>query len=137
MANKEESRLLKHALSRYGLKAQVMQTMEEVGELLQALNKVMRNPDTGNHYRLAEEIADVEIILEQMKVGFRLDGIAEKIRGQKLLRLAENLKANYYPSEEVQSYDGPSAVVVPMIRPTHIPTPNNCTATGSRSYECL
>lgn len=52
------------ALSLWGEKAQVGMVHEEIGELLQAMNKVLRGKDDLNH--LAEEIADCQIMLEQL-----------------------------------------------------------------------
>lgn len=51
----------------YGLDAQINQSMEEMAELIQALNKYRRSNGTQPLGNVIEEIADVEIMLEQLK----------------------------------------------------------------------
>jgi len=89
---KEEEQIYKDALSKYGDFAQLDQLVEEVGELLQALNKVKRkmphgyrfvvkpNKSTSIDYSLAyynacSEIADVRIMLKQMEYIFDKEAI--------------------------------------------------------------
>lgn len=48
--------------------------MEELAELIQAINKCVRYPKDKHCYiNLIEEIADVEIMLYQLKVMFNID----------------------------------------------------------------
>lgn len=51
----------------YGLSAQLDQTTEECAELIQAINKYKRNTCISTKENILEEIADVEIMLEQIK----------------------------------------------------------------------
>lgn len=60
--------LYQKALKLWGPTAQVFMLMEEIGELMQAVSKYYRKPSAENKEHLAEEIADVEIMLEQMRV---------------------------------------------------------------------
>lgn len=47
--------------------------MEELAELIQAINKCIRYPNREDcHNNLIEEIADVEIMLYQLKVMFNI-----------------------------------------------------------------
>lgn len=55
--------ILKH----YGVNAQRRQLVEECAELIQAAMKLGRANDSTTFYNFIEEIADVEIMLEQMK----------------------------------------------------------------------
>ena len=82
---------------RYGYDAQSRQCIEEMAELTQAINKFWRkdlkcgygaieesglDKQSAAYINLVEEIADVEIMLEQMKemlfCGERVDGIREE-----------------------------------------------------------
>lgn len=68
----ENKKIAKH----YGYEAQSNQLIEECAELIQAINKYRRSRGTGQETtskeqvaldNLVEEIADVEIMLEQIK----------------------------------------------------------------------
>ena len=52
------------AMDRWGFKSQSIMLMEECAELIQAVSKLHR---TGNPNKMYEEIADVEIMIEQIK----------------------------------------------------------------------
>jgi NTP pyrophosphatase (non-canonical NTP hydrolase) len=62
------------SIIKYGEEPQCRQAMEECAELIQAINKCIRYPDRKDcHNNLIEEIADVEIMLYQLKVMFNID----------------------------------------------------------------
>ena len=82
----DEQRIYRAALAAWGADAQTLMVFEEMAELQKELCKAARGKD--NREQNAEEIADVEIMLEQMKV---LHGCAEAVaayRESKLRRLA-------------------------------------------------
>ena len=99
---------------RYGYDAQSRQCIEELAELTQAINKFWRknlgcgcetleeagvDRESECYINLVEEIADVEIMLEQMKV---LHDCAEAVtayRESKLRRLAIRCGADVEPQE--------------------------------------
>ena len=60
------------ALEHFGDTAQICQTMEECAELIQALNKTLRHVTDSEQVRrnVLEELADVTIMVEQMKQNF-------------------------------------------------------------------
>ena len=63
----EESAVLAtKALDHFGNNAQICQTMEECAELIVALNKALRDPEDPCK-NVLEELADVTIMVEQMK----------------------------------------------------------------------
>ena len=62
--NDRGSNICKKAVNTFGSDVQEMMFIEEVGELVQALSKKRRGFEGAN---IAEEIADVEIMLEQLK----------------------------------------------------------------------
>ena len=55
-------------ISRYGTAHQTMIAIEEMGELIQALVKYRRNPCEETRKNIIEEIADVQIMIEQLKL---------------------------------------------------------------------
>lgn len=78
---KNENNMLNHtfnqSIAKYGKEPQCRQLMEECAELIQAVNKMLRyedRPAEPEYYaNLIEEIADVEIMLYQLKVMFNID----------------------------------------------------------------
>ena len=80
-------------LEHWGLDQQINQVSEECAELIIALNKWRRSPegkkpDLGT---IAEEIADVQIMLEQMKEAFQIDFLVERLIDEKLERTLKRM----------------------------------------------
>ena len=76
-----EVKLMQAALDRWGLNAQVGQTVEECVELIVALQKyVNRPPQTGAADNILDEIADVEMMLAQMRLVLGIDDDALRKR---------------------------------------------------------
>lgn len=89
-ARKEENILLR-AIVEYGAEAQTDMMIEEMSELTKALLKHRRKESEKTLDNILEEIADVQIVLDQMKL-IHDDGKAtDKYRDVKLLRLAARL----------------------------------------------
>lgn len=80
---KEE--IYKAALEEYGLHKQIVVAIEELSELQKELCKYLRGRE--NYEGLAEELADVEIVVEQMKLFLRLEGTTLDWKVKKLSRL--------------------------------------------------
>lgn len=78
-----ENEILKFAIKVFGEKAQEEMAIEECAELITAINHKHR----GRKHNIAEEIADVEIMLEQLKIINDCDDEVEQIRKSKLDRL--------------------------------------------------
>ena len=88
--DKTDRTVLSKALETYGAEAQTLMVFEEFAELQKELCKHARGKD--NTMEVAEEIADVQIMLEQMII---LHNCAEEVKGfriAKLLRLAERIE---------------------------------------------
>lgn len=86
--------LLKRIIKTYGIENQMMQCIEEMAELTQAINKYRRaefSDSCIDAYNLViEEIADVQIMIEQMRWMF--DGAAvDKVIAEKLERMRGRL----------------------------------------------
>lgn len=78
------------ALDTYGAEAQTRMVMEEMAELQKELCKNSRGAD--NLASIAEEIVDVEIMLEQMMVLYDCESLVAGYKKYKLDRLEERLK---------------------------------------------
>ena len=70
---------LRRILNHYGWKPQTLKCCEECAELIQALLK-----DDSTH--IAEEIADVEIMTEQMKEAHGIHALVEQFKEMKIQR---------------------------------------------------
>lgn len=94
---RERKKLYKKAIVKWGHTLQLIILMEEAAELIQATSKVLRKGDKKKSVwqGLAEEIADVEIMIEQIKLSTdwqRLEERVEAAKQDKLLRLKFMLK---------------------------------------------
>lgn len=83
----EEAIFIK-AITKYGAEAQEGVAQEECAELIQAISKKHR----GKQHNIVEEIADVEIMLEQLKIINGCENEVKEIRKQKISRLSKNLE---------------------------------------------
>jgi len=88
---KETRELYKEAFRRWDY-SQLLMAIEEMAELTYACSKFWRNPVVANAKKLAEEIADVEIMIGQLQVVFECEKAVKKIRRKKLRRLKKLLK---------------------------------------------
>lgn len=85
--NKEErNKLYRNAITTYGQRSQMIVAMQECSELIQAITKYF----IGRETNLEEKIADVEIMLEQLKIMFNEPQV-ELIKESKLNRLEQRL----------------------------------------------
>lgn len=88
--NENERLIFETAIKKYGDFAQMFMSIEEMGELIQALSKNFRGIENVNN--IAEEIADVEIMIDQLKIIFGVEKEVEEFRTIKLERLKKRLK---------------------------------------------
>ncbi|MBC8589348.1 hypothetical protein H8707_14105 [Tissierellaceae bacterium BX21] len=85
----KEKEIYKRALDKWGTELQIVMVFEEVAELQKELSKCLRGKD--NRLEIAEEIADVEIMLAQMKILFGIHEAVERHKEYKIKRLEERL----------------------------------------------
>ena len=69
----EEVVVCKKAIDTFGVANQQLKAVEEMGELIQAISKAI----IGKEHNVEEEIADVEIMLTQLKIMYDLKKIEE------------------------------------------------------------
>lgn len=80
----------REAIDTYGAYHQTMMAFEEMAELMKELSKSLRGAD--NVEQIAEEIADVQIMLDQMMMLHGCDGLTANYKTAKIDRLAARLK---------------------------------------------
>lgn len=88
---------LTRIIAEYGFDNQVNQTIEECSELIKALLKFRRNRDDYASLEylkrdIIDEIADVSIMLDQLKIIFECDADVEKRVDFKINRQLERIK---------------------------------------------
>ena len=99
MTKDQERGIYKDAISRYGLQGETLMLAEECAELTKACSKSCRAMYDGNAEKaaqsimdIAEEIADVEVVIGQMKYYYNIpDELIEKIKTEKLERLRRRM----------------------------------------------
>lgn len=89
------SKLYTEAIFLYGKQMQTDVAMEEMGELIQALVKYRRNRSNENLIHILEEIADVQIVLDQLKYMYDYAGDVPKIQFEKQKRLRSMIDSEF------------------------------------------
>lgn len=83
-------KICRAALEAFGERAQMTMAIEEMSELAKELCKRCRGRD--NVEAIAEEVADVQIMLQQLVILFDCKGAVDKYRQYKLERLAGRIE---------------------------------------------
>lgn len=96
MARETDKDIFYAAITRYGANQQIDVAIEEMAELTQALIKTKRYAEDEDYIlfreNVIEEIADVEIMLAQLRIIFDIDESAiEYDKREKIERLAKRL----------------------------------------------
>lgn len=78
------------AVNKFGKIPQLIMAMEEMSELIQGLSKDIRGKRDEDN--ISEEIADVEIMLAQLKIIYQNDVEVEKWKTDKLFRLQAKIE---------------------------------------------
>lgn len=81
--------VLNAAIKHFGAKAQEEVAMEECAELIAAISRKHR----GRDHNIPEEIADVEICLEQLKIINGCQAEVSNIKTEKIQRLRERISS--------------------------------------------
>lgn len=90
MSHAERLAVYKAAFNKFGRNMQIVVAIEELSELTKELCKTIR-------YRrrsagLLEELADAQIVIEQMRELFDPDGEVEELMAAKVQRLEERIR---------------------------------------------
>lgn len=86
----DERFILCKAIDTYGVDAQCKMAIEEMSELTKELCKYFRGADNDDY--IAEEVADVRIMLDQLCIMFGIEIRAQRHRTEKLERLRRRLE---------------------------------------------
>lgn len=91
----EENEILLQAIATYGENEQSRVAMEELAELIRAINKYHRAKTDEHRQNLIEEMADVYIMLRQISIMCDISGEKEiePVIHKKIARLRERLEA--------------------------------------------
>lgn len=97
--NKQELKIMKQAIEKYGVNNQMAKVQEECAELIQAISKLNRAGSSDHPGRTAkaamnnlmEEAADVQIMLDQIRIMYPSHAY-DTIRTQKIARLEKRMK---------------------------------------------
>jgi len=82
--------IYKKAIDKWGNGSQIMMAIEECAEFIKAASKLGREINGSTIDDVCSEIADVEIMMEQMRIIFPESAI-DKYKEEKLKRLADRL----------------------------------------------
>lgn len=86
----DEKEICKRALETWGRNSQISMVFEEMSELQKELCKSLRGREVTKN--IAEEVADLEIMLQQMKELFKIEQSVKIFKLEKLERLDSLLK---------------------------------------------
>lgn len=81
-----------YIIKTYGGNAQHVVAMEECAELIKAISKYLRRGDVDDIDNLIEEIADVEIMLEQLKFIHCIDRRVNTAKEDKIKRTLDRIR---------------------------------------------
>ena len=92
MKKEEREQIYQEAWTKYGPKMQMTVAIEEMSELQKEICKMLRNNSMEANAPLAEEIADVYIMLEQLIFFFTLDKWVSVYMNAKIDRLRRRMQ---------------------------------------------
>jgi len=97
--SKRQIAILEKAIAKFGINNQIIMAYEELGELIQALakmNRVVRQTDYEAYEKylnnLISELADVEIMTQQIKMIYDVESKVSSSKEYKIQRLNQRLK---------------------------------------------
>ena len=93
--SKTEKRKLLFIINTYGTRSQQDIAIEEMSELQKAILKHRRNPSEKTRKDIIDEIADVSIMLEQLKIIYSCRMEVEKRIDYKINRQIKRIKKKY------------------------------------------
>ncbi len=92
----DSRKVYEDALRTWGAEAQIRMLFEEIGELMQAVCKAGRVKNWKQRaevwHNIAEEIADVKIMLKQMEILFDVENAVKDCERNKIARLVKRLE---------------------------------------------
>lgn len=105
---RERDEKLRSITDHFGLEHQLNKLGEEVGEFANACTAFYNDPTDANWQHIIEELADIEVVLDQFKLRLHDDAMNEgrlfftmlaSIKGDKIQRTCERIEDGYYDKE--------------------------------------
>ena len=90
MDKEQQNVIFNQAIDFFGFESQKIMAVEEMSELTKELAKELRN--RGNIENIADELADVEIMLAQLKIIYNIHDLVEQHKDFKLRRLTASIE---------------------------------------------
>jgi NTP pyrophosphatase (non-canonical NTP hydrolase) len=87
LKTKDATRLLRNGIIKWGKDLETVLIMEELAELTSEIGRALR----GRKHKVAEEMADVYIMLRTLELIFNCEKESSKIIDKKLVRLQERI----------------------------------------------
>ena len=84
---------IKYIANHYGLEKQLVKSLEELDELKEEIKSYIQDPDDYLLYRLADEMADAEIMISQLKILLNLSDAVEEVKENKIARQLGRIEA--------------------------------------------
>ena len=116
--NTNDINICKAAILTFGEKVQVDVVKEELAELIASLCRLSR-PDKNTEnlvFSIAEELADVEIVLEELKLIYpRIALESKKAKAMKLNRLRRTIKCHIDDNTELADADERKRIILELL----------------------
>lgn len=90
VTDSERIKLYEQAKEKFGVKGQLIKTLEELTELSLEIHRLLEN--RCGYFSMIEEIADVQIMTEQLMYLTNVKEEVEIVKKEKLQRLKERIK---------------------------------------------
>ena len=91
----KDKEIMQEAIKTFGYSNQVAKFVEEAGECIASVMRFQTKPNMVNQDKMCEELADLGIMIEQMKIMFAKGNIQEHW-DKKIVRLEKRLKCINY-----------------------------------------
>jgi NTP pyrophosphatase (non-canonical NTP hydrolase) len=97
----KEQELFERALTKYGMESQLGQLQEECAELIVEVSHFKRNRARVGIENLAEEMADVRIMLNQIEQALHIKKLIAEFEERKLRRLEDRIQRPYIQPDKL------------------------------------
>lgn len=91
---------IRYIANHYGLEKQLVKSLEELEELKTEIISYMQVPHDYLLYRLADEMADAEIMISQLKILLNLSDAVEEVKENKIVRQLGRIAAEMEENNE-------------------------------------
>lgn len=97
----KDKEIMSEAIKTFGYSNQVAKFVEEAGECIASVMRFQTKPNSFNQDKMCEELADLAIMVEQMKIMFSKCTIKEHY-DKKIVRLEERLRCINYEKYDIE-----------------------------------